>query len=128
MTFYDGGPYPGPHCFSCGRPFELNHRRGGDGNLVKYCSKGCRSKKLEKNTELEDALLSMIKERSPKSICPSDFARSYFDEDRWKDQMETVRCAARRLAQKEEIVVTQKGMEVGSLNFKGPIRLELKKS
>lgn len=126
MTSHDEGPYSGPHCFSCGRPFELKHRRGGEGNIVKYCSKGCRSKKLEKNRELEESLFLMVSECAPKSICPSDFARAYFDEESWRDQMEVIRCAARRLAQAGKIIVTQKGMEVSSLNFRGPIRLQLK--
>ncbi len=125
MKSHHGGLYSGPHCFSCGRPFDLDHRRAGDGNIIKYCSKGCRSKKYEKDKKLEEALLEMIKERAPKSICPSYFARSYFSEADWREKMELIRCAGRRLALRSIIRITQKDRPVASLNFKGPVRFSL---
>jgi hypothetical protein len=63
------------------------------------------------------------------SICPSQAARKLaggHDERVWRPLMEPTRRAARRLAHRCKIRITQGGKQVNPSTFKGPIRLELK--
>lgn len=105
------------HCLSCGRPYEHNNE--------KYCSKSCSYERLQKkDLFIEQAItekLDKIPENS--TICPSQIARELFPEN-WRDQMERVRRASRRLVIKQKILITQKSTPVKSLNFKGPIRIK----
>lgn len=115
------------NCQSCGRPFTYQPERSGSQNIVKYCSKKCRREKRDKKEENLEVMimdLLMIRGRT-KSICPSEVARQ-IDNENFKEYMEDIRCAARRLVLKEKIEITQKNKLVESLNFKGPIRLRLK--
>lgn len=48
-----------------------------------------------------------------------------FDEDHWREKMETVRCAARRLAAGGQIEITQSGRVVDPSSARGAIRLRL---
>lgn len=56
------------------------------------------------------------------TICPSEVARERFGDD-FRQHMETVRRAARRLAHRGEVIITQKGNTVDPANFRGPIRI-----
>ncbi|MDJ0362671.1 DUF3253 domain-containing protein [Rhodococcus sp. H29-C3] len=56
------------------------------------------------------------------TICPSDVARAMSDND-WRDLMEPVRKAARRLVDAGEVEITQKGSVVDPSTAKGPIRI-----
>ena len=56
---------------------------------------------------------------------PSEVARKYYGEESWRDQMETVRRAARRLVSSAQIEITQKGKPVNPSTAKGPIRLRM---
>ena len=63
------------------------------------------------------------------SICPSQAAKKLAgddDERGWRTLMEPTRRAARRLAHRCRICITQGGKEVDPSTFKGPIRLKLK--
>lgn len=74
----------------------------------------------------QKAILELLKKRSPdKTICPSEV----LDHDSKQDKvlMEAVRRAAIELAHQELIVITQKGKPIDPDNFKGPIRLKLKR-
>tara|TARA_B100001971_G_scaffold215185_1_gene259363 strand:+ start:31260 stop:31658 length:399 start_codon:yes stop_codon:yes gene_type:complete len=114
-------------CQSCGRPFTYDPKRSGSENVVKYCSKKCRREKRDKKESfLEEEILNLLMSRDhDKTICPSEVARLLYPDD-FKNYMEDIRCAGRRLVLKEKITITQKGREVDTLNFKGPIRFKLK--
>lgn len=56
------------------------------------------------------------------TICPSDVARAMSEND-WRDLMEPVRKAARRLVDAGEVEITQKGSVVDPSTAKGPIRI-----
>ena len=75
---------------------------------------------------LEVAILDLLAQRAPTStICPSDAARAVAGEEgaAWRDLMEPARRAARRLADRGEVVITQGGTVVDPTTAKGPIRI-----
>ena len=80
---------------------------------------------------LEERILQLLDERGEgKTICPSDAARSVYGEaqggspdDGWRDLMEPVRRASRRLVAEGQVVVTQGGEVVDPETATGPIRL-----
>ena len=73
--------------------------------------------------DLERAILDLLDERSPKTICPSDVARRVGSESGWRDLMQPVRDAAARLARQGEVEVTQEGSVVDVLRARGPVRI-----
>lgn len=78
---------------------------------------------MTQHAELEHAIRTLLAARAPEStICPSDAARAVGGED-WRELMDPVREAARRLVARGEIVVTQHGHIVDLASAKGPIRL-----
>ena len=72
---------------------------------------------------LERAILDLLDERAPKTICPSDVARREGTADGWRDLMQPVRDAAQRLVSAGEVEITQKGEVVDLATAKGPIRI-----
>jgi hypothetical protein len=73
--------------------------------------------------ELETAISALLDQRDPgKTICPSEAARAVGG-DEWRDLMPSAREAAKRMADRGEIVVTQRGEPVDPLTARGPIRL-----
>ncbi|MGF1450504.1 MAG: DUF3253 domain-containing protein [Opitutales bacterium] len=74
----------------------------------------------------DTALRELARERGPeKSFCPSEAARRWRPQD-WREAMDEVRKAARRLARSGELVITQGGKVVPpDADIKGPIRLRL---
>ena len=85
----------------------------------------------EADHALEARILQLLDERGEgRTICPSDAARSVYAEgqggspdDGWRDLMEPVRRAARRLVDQGQVVVTQGGEVVDPETARGPIRL-----
>lgn len=76
-----------------------------------------------RDRELETIIVRMLEKRAGSaSMCPSEAAREIFSAD-WREQMETVRQAARRLVAREIIEITQQGRVVDPSTAKGPIRL-----
>ncbi|WP_245154380.1 DUF3253 domain-containing protein [Rhodococcus sp. 1R11] len=76
--------------------------------------------------ELEDKIRSLLDTRSrDATICPSDVARALSD-DAWRDLMEPVRRAARRMVEAGEVEITQKGSVIDPSTAKGPIRIRWK--
>ncbi|WP_337191691.1 DUF3253 domain-containing protein [Nocardioides flavescens] len=73
--------------------------------------------------DLERAILDLLDERAPKTICPSDVARRIGPADGWRDLMDPVRAAARRLVAAGEVEITQRGEVVDLATVKGPIRI-----
>lgn len=96
-------------CQSCGRPFSYDEIRAGVSNEVKYCSKKCRREKRDKKEKfIENEILKLLKQRSAeKSICPSEVAK-IIDPENFRQVMEDIRCAGRRLMLSGEILITQK--------------------
>ena len=59
------------------------------------------------------------------SICPSEVARASFAQD-WRENMESVRRAARRLVARGQVDILQKGRIVDADRARGPIRIRLR--
>ncbi|WP_255182694.1 DUF3253 domain-containing protein [Rhodococcus sp. WWJCD1] len=77
--------------------------------------------------ELEDKIRTLLEARSrDATICPSDVARALSD-DGWRELMEPVRRAARRMVDAGEVEITQKGSVVDPSTAKGPIRIRWKR-
>jgi hypothetical protein len=76
--------------------------------------------------DLERAILDLLDERAPGTICPSDVARRVGTEDGWRDLMDPVRAAAGRLVEQEEVEITQRGEVVDLATVRGPIRIRKK--
>ena len=112
-------------CKSCGRVITWRKKWENCWAEVKYCSAGCREKKVStEGNELEKAILDLLSKRSRNStICPSEVARGFFPEEEWRGKMEEVRRAARRLVAGGQIEFLQKGLVVDPSTAKGPIRL-----
>lgn len=71
----------------------------------------------------ESAILTLLEQRDAgKSICPSEAAR-VIDPVRWRDHMEAIRNAARTLARRGLIEISQRGATVDPDGFRGPVRL-----
>jgi len=111
-------------CSSCGRSFDFRKKWKDNWQDVLYCSSAC--SRLKAPLELMDKVMSFVAERGcGKTICPSEVLLPVDKKNKLK--MERVRCAARLLAHKGQILITQKNKVVDPDNFKGPIRLKLKK-
>lgn len=113
-------------CATCGRPFAWRKKWARCWDSVRYCSDHCRRHKpAELDRRLESAIMDLLARRGPKaSVCPSEAARAV-DPEGWRDLLERTRSAARRLAARGEIVVTQGGGEVDPATARGPVRLAL---
>ena len=111
-------------CASCGRRIEWRRKWADDWEQVRYCSTGCRRRKVtDVDRRLEQAILELLEARARTStICPSEAARRV-DGDGWRELMEPARRAARRLVSAGTVVVTQGGKVVDPSTAKGPIRI-----
>ncbi len=113
-------------CASCGRPFERRARLAKSWDRVRYCSRACRTRGVNATDErLERKIGELLDGRAAgASICPSEAARSVAPaEDAWRSLMEPARRAARRLAHRGEVVITQRGRVVDPGDIRGPIRI-----
>ncbi len=81
------------------------------------------------DAKMQQGILRLLAERERgKTICPSEAARAVAGEDgaAWRPRMEAAREAARALAQRGEIVITQGGRPLDpEEEVRGPIRLRL---
>jgi len=113
-------------CAACGRTIEWRKKWARDWDDVKYCSAACRRRGVTpQDVDLERRVLEMLAARARTStICPSDVARAVAPDD-WRPLMEPVRRAARRLVDRGEVEITQKGSVVDPSTAKGPIRIRL---
>jgi Protein of unknown function (DUF3253) len=72
---------------------------------------------------LEELIIELLDRRADgATICPSDAARAA-DPETWRDLMQPVRRAARRLVDQRRVVVTQAGEVVDPDSARGPIRI-----
>lgn len=73
---------------------------------------------------IEATIHALVRKRSESSICPSDVARVVGgDGDAWRSRMSDVRRVAAELAQRGEVVITQKGEAVDLDEVRGPVRI-----
>jgi hypothetical protein len=73
--------------------------------------------------EIERSIGQLLDQRAEgTTICPSEAARAVGGKE-WRDLMPDAREAAARMADRGEVVVTQKGQEVDALKARGPIRI-----
>lgn len=73
---------------------------------------------------IEAAVLQAVAERGPeKTVCPSEVARALAADEQWRPLMPHVREAAAVLAERGEVVATQRGRPVDARTARGPIRL-----
>ncbi|PJJ85054.1 DUF3253 domain-containing protein [Mucilaginibacter auburnensis] len=76
---------------------------------------------------IADAIVTKATERGPeKSTCPSEVARAIFP-DNWREHMQEIRNVAIDLCKEGSIIITQKGKDVDVTNFKGPVRIKVKR-
>ena len=109
-------------CASCGRHMEWRKKWERNWESVKYCSDRCRRVRVsDLDRRLEVRIEAMLDTRTG-SLCPSEVARAERDDD-WRELMEPVRAAARRLSVRGLVVFTQGGRVVDPSTATGPVRL-----
>jgi len=112
------------NCSSCGRIIEYRSKWKLNWENIKYCSDECRRNKNK--FDFREAIMELLLERGPLvTICPSEVLPE--DQKQDKVMMEHVRRSARLLVHEGKIDITQKGKAVDPSDFRGPIRLRLKK-
>lgn len=111
-------------CQSCGRAMTFRKKWEKNWDQIKYCSDECRRNK--NRFDFQQEIMNLLATREPgKTICPSEVLADELKQD--KVMMEHVRRSARLLAHEGKIEITQKGQSVDPLDFRGPIRLKLKR-
>ena len=112
-------------CARCGRRFTWRAKWSKTWEEVRFCSARCRRERLTAvDRALEDAILSLLRRRGGKTICPSEAARCV-DAERWRTLMEPARQAARRLVERGAVEILERGTCVDPTNARGRIRLRL---
>ncbi|WNG31146.1 DUF2256 and DUF3253 domain-containing protein [Cystobacter fuscus] len=111
-------------CAVCGRSITWRKKWEKDWEQVRYCSERCRRRKdAGREDGLERRILEMLATRARgATMCPSEVARAEGGED-WRERMEPVREAARRLVARGEVEILQGGRVVDPSTARGPIRL-----
>ena len=85
-----------------------------------YCSAGCRSRGVtEADRQLEERLRSLLR-TSSRGVGDVEVARAV-DPEGWRDQLEPVRRAARRLVAAGEAEIVQGGRVVDGSTAAGPV-------
>ncbi len=121
-------PPPPKACAICGRAITWRKKWERDWNSVRYCSDRCRGRKAELHGDdaISRSILDLLATRARgATICPSEVARA-LGEDGWRERMEPVREAARRLVQQGVLDIVQGGRVVDPSTARGPIRLRLR--
>lgn len=77
---------------------------------------------LDFDERIAAAVRTLVRKRSESSICPSDVARTVGGSS-WRALMPEVRRITAELADRHEVVVTQKGTAVSIREAKGPVRI-----
>jgi hypothetical protein len=115
-------------CASCGRQIEWRKKWERSWEQVRFCSDGCRRRKVRPiDRELEAVIEGLLEQRkSGATICPSEAAQAVAasqGEGDWRTLMEPARSAARRLVAAGRVEITQGGRVVDPSTAKGPIRI-----
>ena len=117
---------PSKICLVCGRTFTWRRKYAHNWHEVRYCSSACRQRGYRQiDRWLEQELLAMLKQLArKKSLCPSELARKIRPGDEgWRDLMEPIRMAARRLCHQGAVEILQSGRVIHPDAVRGPIRL-----
>jgi len=81
---------------------------------------------MDEKQQLQSVIMELVRRRgSEKTICPSEAARAFSD-DNWRQQMNAVRQAASELQAQNRIRIEQGGKRVELNDVSGPIRLRLR--
>ncbi len=125
-TATQGSEVEAKTCSVCGPTMQWRKAWAKNWAAVKYCSDRCRaSRNAPELDRLDAAILTLLADRGASStICPSEAAR-LVGAEQWRDLMEPARAAARRLVDRGEVVITQRGVVVDPSTAKGPIRIRL---
>lgn len=116
----------------CGRTITWRSKWARDWAQVRCCSDACRARARSGAGE-RDELEAAVRDRLARcsagaTACPSEVARAVHSargghDDGWRELMEPVRQAARRLAAAGELEFTQHGAVVDPSRARGPVRL-----
>ncbi|MFB0986068.1 MAG: DUF3253 domain-containing protein [Phycisphaerales bacterium] len=119
-------PLPRRTCECCGRTFAWRRKWARDWERVRYCSDRCRRSGTSAiDRRLEERILERLDAGTARSTtCPSEIARS-IDPATWRDHLEPVRRAARRLVAAGRLEILQNGRAVDPDTARGSIRLRL---
>jgi hypothetical protein len=119
---------PAKVCAVCGRTITWRKKWERDWENIRYCSERCRRHKTgAQEDSLERRILDMLATRArDATMCPSEVARATGDTD-WRELMEPVREAARRLVARGALEILQGGRVVDPSTAKGPLRLRLRR-
>ena len=115
-------------CAGCGRTITWRKKWERNWEQVLYCSARCGKHKAgASGPALERRILAMLVTRArDATMCPSEVARAEGGEG-WRERMEPVREAARRLVAQGKVEILQGGQVVDPSTAKGPIRLRLRR-
>ena len=119
-------------CAVCGRTITWRAKWARDWAQVRYCSDACRARSRSGSDE-RALLTAAVRESLDRcaagaTACPSEVARAVHTArggggEGWRELLEPVREAARRLAADGELEFTQHGVVVDPSRAKGPVRL-----
>jgi hypothetical protein len=121
-------PPPSKPCAVCGRAITWRKKWARSWEDVRHCSARCRGRRGERaaGEGLEADILTLLATRARgATACPSEVARAQGGEG-WRALMEPVREAARRLAARGLLDITQGGRPVDPSTARGPVRLRLR--
>lgn len=113
-------------CRVCGRRFGWRRKWAGCWEQVRFCSAACRRRGVRAiDRTIETELLAQL-DACPagSTVCPTEVARR-IDADgmRWRDLLEPVRMAARRLQYAGKLEILQSGRRVDPDTARGSLRL-----
>jgi hypothetical protein len=108
-------------CRACGRPIE---RLGPRGEVLVYCSKRCRERRISPlDRRLEELILEhLARGVAEPGLCPTVVARAARAED-WQALVEPVRRAGRRLALRGLVRFVQRGRDVDPGTARGEVHI-----
>jgi hypothetical protein len=109
-------------CRSCGRQITWRKKWERDWDQVRYCSGGCRTRGVSAADRRLEELLRTLVVAAPRGVGDVDVARAA-DPDTWREQLEPVRRAARRLVAAGELELVQHGRVVDPSTAAGPVTI-----
>ncbi|SEC98511.1 hypothetical protein SAMN04489844_3402 [Nocardioides exalbidus] len=119
---------PEKTCASCGRRIEWRKKWERDWEQVRYCSSACRRRGVTPvDRALEDALLELSRSAGARTVDVSEAARAVAASTGTprRELEEPARRAARRLVERGEVTVVQRGRVVDPSTAKGPMSVRL---
>jgi hypothetical protein len=109
-------------CHSCGRRITWRKKWERDWDQVRYCSQGCRTRGVSRTDRRLEELLRTLVTSTPRGVGDVEVARAV-DPQAWREQLEPVRRAARRLVATGEVELVQHGHLVDPSTSAGPVTI-----